>query len=586
MDLLQQLEEPPRSSWRRNVEQSLFQQFYPSVPSRTFQSHSNRNELITTELTQKQSQPITDTEKIGEKYLQQQQLQQPDSDSYDKKEMIQQKDTHLAVTFLHKETKLSQEDIENLLTVVLASLRKVSIDNNPPIRNVVRSPPRQPKVIKTRKIPRRTILSDLQDNYDLDDDEFDLLLMDLQFPSMLDEEYTVDDEYDTEVSPEHEVSQMIFPMDEETDDDDEDDNTPEKEEEINAFLVASSAPESWYTPTSEDVEYDEFDSFEKLFFDNDTILHVGEIIETHNDADIITLKRDDVVATPILDWKIHHSQTLSPTMRPLPPPLEDDDDDDGSYNALEIQMLEETEFPLEIEMDWVNEEEDDMDEYDYKVLQDSVLTISASLKDREHELFLDSDVSYNDDECTDVEIDITMDVVPTAEILKVDNEVILSDELQSHRIPQLAEWPASPFTKRNGYSQPLAMTRPPPPNDDVLPRPDHTLLSRPHSAIPPPPPIIPPPLHPPPGCQDIPARLVGMNQPPKMILPLPPPLPRPSFSGLSVGNIPPPTVRPPLPLNRYQLPKRQMSIVPPPPPPVLPDRSSERPRDNYEQYSR
>ena len=35
MDLLQQLEEPPRSSWRRNVEQSLFQQFYPSaIPQR------------------------------------------------------------------------------------------------------------------------------------------------------------------------------------------------------------------------------------------------------------------------------------------------------------------------------------------------------------------------------------------------------------------------------------------------------------------------------------------------------------------------------------------------------------------------
>ena len=433
------------------------------------------------------------------------------------------------------------------------------------------------------------VKQDLQDNYDLDDDEFDLLLIDLQFPSMLDEEYSAD-EFETEVPSQNRVNQIFFSKEEENDDvnnnndendDDDDDTLSENEDEINAFLVASSAPESWYTPTSEDMEYDEFDSFETSFFDDDTIPRVGKIKETYVDANT-TLEGNSIVTFPILNWKIHHSEMLPPTIRPLPPPLQDDDD--GSYNELEIRMLGETEFPLDIEMDWLDEEEDDLNEHDYKVLQDSVITPIARLKEREPELFLDNDVIYNDDECTDVETDITVGVIPVAEILDDDTKVILSDDLQSLQIPHVAVWPVSLFAKSNGYSQPVAMTRPPPPNN-ILPRSDHPLRSSSNSVIQPHPPILPPPppLH---GRQEIPARLVVMNHPPHKVLPPPPPPPtlprRTLFPSLPVGIMPPPTVRPPPPLNRYQQPKRQITTIAPPPPGI----SLEQLRDTKEQFSR
>ena len=51
------------------------------------------------------------------------------------------------------------------------------------------------RVCKTRLVPRKTMLSDLDGSYDLSDDQFDALLQDMQNPSMKEEDYLTTEEF-------------------------------------------------------------------------------------------------------------------------------------------------------------------------------------------------------------------------------------------------------------------------------------------------------------------------------------------------------------------------------------------------------
>jgi hypothetical protein len=121
-------------------------------------------------------------------------------------------------------------------------------------------------VTKTRRVPRQTLLSSLED-FDLDDDEFDLLLDDMNSSALIDEEYDVYeyDELDTYAVDQVACVMMlprtsnVMPMDEESiespfmlpftgfgslGEDDEEDS----EETDETILLSSAVPGSWECP--------------------------------------------------------------------------------------------------------------------------------------------------------------------------------------------------------------------------------------------------------------------------------------------------------------------------------------------------
>lgn len=369
------------------------------------------------------------------------------------------------------------------------------------------------KVAKTRALPRRTILSDLQD-WDLDDDEFDLLLMDLKLPSMLEEEYSVY-EYDTmeEIGDELDLSLPFDVLDEEahtavTEDDDE---------ETNAFLKASSAPESWQVVFGE--LGNEFDSgCDDEYSDPETSViadHHGESSDhdwkSSGELPRGALSRDaDHHNSPI---DTESSNYIVTRRRPPPPPVEEDEDDD-SFNDLERQLLEETGAQFEIELDWHREDddEDEMDEDDWRVLQTSAASngfgdSSALFGDDE-----DLDRFNADDEWTEVDPydEDSIAIVPVEEQEEEEEEMSLGESastrppspvLQKNAgyppsfVPPPPGWVAPHSLQNSKEMRQAPMVRPPSSRNTLLPP-----LQRPPppNNLPPPPPTrrLPPPLPP------------------------------------------------------------------------------------------
>jgi hypothetical protein len=306
------------------------------------------------------------------------------------------------------------------------------------------------KVTKTRSLPRRTLLSDLED-WDLNDDEFDLLLMDLKLPSMVEEEYSVY-EYDAmeEMGDDLELSLPLDILEQET-------YTPvtDDDEETNAFLKASSAPESWHVVFGE-LEENEFDSC----CDDDPETNVAA--DYHGESSDDDWANPDEVAQVVLSRDADHQNSPIDTessmyigtarRRPPPPPLEDEDDD--FFNDLEKQLLEETGAHIEIELDGGRpeyEDEDDMDEEDWRVLQTSAT--SDGFEDSFALFGEDEDLDrFNvDDEWTEVDPfdEESIAIVPVEE----EEEMSLGESASTH--------PPLPVLQTN-FGYPPSLVPPPP----------------------------------------------------------------------------------------------------------------------------
>jgi len=300
-------------------------------------------------------------------------------------------------------------------------------------KQIIRKRKRKTKI---RKVPRRTILSDLQDfsSRDLDEDELDLLLLDLKFPSLLEEEYSFY-EYDTGEEPE-DVELAIMNDDESTTENNEDEinqflqasSVPESwniasdnleddfgmddsfaimspdamifdcDEETNVFLKASNAPESWQIGM-EELGDDEFDSyFDQYSNDEETMVNNDDVVDAFSLFD--SERVSPLINTHYSDHLTQNNRvTVAKKRPPPPPPPAEGDDYDGLFNDLELQMLNETEVQFGFEMDWNREDEDEyMDEEDWKVLQDS-LTTSTKL-DQTPAHFLEDD---HFEQCDDVD---------------------------------------------------------------------------------------------------------------------------------------------------------------------------------------
>jgi len=182
--------------------------------------------------------------------LEQQQQQQEDLHSSNNKP-----DTKFDRRTLLKYELMDLPEASELAFQTLQAILKVH-PKNPRVKR---------KVTKTRLLPRKTILSSLEDdmnNRDLDEDELAMLIDDLNLSSMIEDEYDVY-EYD-ELDP-YVISQepihilchknrfddMMEEEEEEVDDETEEQSEEEYYEDI---LQVSTIPESWEYPNFDDDE--------------------------------------------------------------------------------------------------------------------------------------------------------------------------------------------------------------------------------------------------------------------------------------------------------------------------------------------